>query len=140
MCDLCALGVSETTDIAGGFSFVKAKQSDIRLNIKQGQWVLFSGAAALTPIIPEPYPDPVHDLSDAEIEALNQEDTDDMFQWLRDAEMFQQKLLLPPRLGHDLVEACKNLGYDPVTSGFLGHWLFHHIGEKIRAQKPESEA
>lgn len=81
----------------------------------------------------EPTPDPLLNVSDEEIERIDDETDGEIIvasiEWLTEVgRSFVPHLRLDPMTGHRLVEAAKASGYDPEVDGFLFEaWLMSRV-------------
>lgn len=120
-CYLCYPGASEIGMICGGYALI----------LWEGKYHILGGQGHLGHIeysfenkpFPDPDPECAEEL-DPEDEALSE-------RWLDMMEHLSKNLKMDPYTGHELIERCLVVGYDPEEHSF-DCWLLDRCGQLIK--------
>lgn len=135
MCEQCLAECEDHGSVVPGIFLVRATRDGH--SMRAGQWGLVVQNDPFVVFDEDPWPDPVHGLSDDEIDAI--EDDGPMVRWLEAGRRFEASMVMPPEDGHVLLLACEGAGYSP-QDGSVSFWLFHRMGEMLRGPGGGSSA
>lgn len=135
MCEQCCAETETYLEVIPGWVLVRATKDGMEM--LKGQWGLLQRDDpdfiwTVTPW-PEPeYPDDMLDENSPEAKAA----FDEWDRWQQDVQRFKRFFHVTPELGWSLIEAAKERGYDPETSGWFADWFFTYLGKWIETHKP----
>ncbi len=128
MCEQCMAETTNHGEPLLGVLLVRATKDGHQM--KAGQWGLVRENDPFVIFDKTPTMDPVHDMTDPAIEAL--EDHKPMQVWLAEAREFLDALVVSPDLGHWLIKQAKRDGFKPKEDGYLAMWLWHRMGHLLQ--------
>ena len=128
MCECCCADAVDYGEVVSGWFLVRArKEGQI---MQTGQWGLVFCNGPSVVWTTTPIPNPFEGKTDAEIDALPDDEG-----WIEKAADFQVTGSPDMCLTAcwDLVEACRQSGYNPEEHGDAEWWLFHRMGVMLQS-------
>lgn len=127
-CEMCFRNATEIGEIYPHHFLIKDADGFYKIVNAHDEIVRFQ-----TP----PILDPCDGMSDEEInEAWDGGLNKEFLKYSHYAENFRRdSFRFHPQHGHQMVEFCKQVGYDPDKTGWLDHWLIDRAARMIRDKK-----
>lgn len=86
----------------------------------------------------EPIPDPWSGMSDEQIDASVHDPAMDkkLEEYIEFSGKFRKEnFIFHPQTGHEIVELCMKIGYDPKVDGWLDSWIVDRAASFIRSKE-----
>lgn len=78
-----------------------------------------------------PLPDPYDGMTDGEIDSAPKEVNEKFLKLSEYDDQFRKLFRFDPQQGHEILELCKKVGYNPDQDGWLDFWLINRAYKMI---------